>query len=297
MKPTEVEHTDHEGRMRTSRLSRYTWFLSYPGIKKAVIRIALIALLLYIFIPLVCIVLWAFAGEWYYPSVFPQQLSIKWWIWVFQNTDISRSFILSFTIAPIVTLATIVLCVPAAYAFARFDIPGKRALLLSFLIPRAFPAFGMHMVLAVIFYYLNLVGTLLGVVIIHLIGGLVYMVWIATGTFQGISPTLEEAARDAGANRWQTFFRITLPLALPGIIVGSLFVFLNSLDESEGSFLVGVPNVITLPVLMYSLITDYHRPVASIFSLILLLPNIVVLLFASHIMRSEYIAAGFGKGL
>jgi len=91
------------------------------------IGIALLAA--FIFGPLLWLMLWAFAGVWHYPSLLPQSWSLSWWRQIFHYPQLVRSVGLSFTFAPIVTLVSAVVCLPAAYALARFPVPGRRTLL------------------------------------------------------------------------------------------------------------------------------------------------------------------------
>jgi putative spermidine/putrescine transport system permease protein len=93
-------------------------------------------------------------------------------------------------------LLAVLVCLPAAYAFARLRFPGRQALLLSFLATNAFPRFGLYVSIAIVFFRLNLVGTVAGVVLIQLVNTLLLMIWIPTSAFQGVDQALEEAALD-----------------------------------------------------------------------------------------------------
>ena len=163
------------------------------------------------------------------------------------------------------------------------------------LIPNAFPRIGLYVSLAVLYYQIGLIDTYWGIVFLHMIGTMVYMTWITTATFRSIDPHLEEAARDAGASPLRAFLSVVLPLALPGIIVASLFSFLASLDEAQGTLIVGTPHYITMPVLLYTLISSFQRPVAAVFSVLLALPSLLLLIVAQRYLHSEYVAAGLGR--
>ena len=273
----------------------YAWGLAHPGMRRMLVRLLAAGLLVFIGLPLLTLVLWSFAGEWFWPAVTPTQFSSRWYIQVFQNPRVLDAMLLSFTIAPVVTLLTAAVAIPAGYAFARLNVPYRKVLLLLFLIPNAFPRIGLYVSLAVLYYQVGLIDTFWGVVFLHMIGTLVYMTWITTATFRSISPYLEEAARDAGASPLRAFFAVVLPLAMPGIIVASLFSFLASLDEAQGTLVVGTPHFITMPVLMYTLISSFERPVAAVFSVLLTLPSLVLLFAAQRYLRSEYVAAGLGR--
>ena len=124
-----------------------------------------------------------------------------------------------------------------------------------------------------VFYSFGLTGTIAGVVLVHAAHGLVYSVWIAAAAFRGGRPRPREAARNIGASPLRTFATVTLPLAAPGIMASAIFVFLESLDEFTGTFFVGVPQVTTLPLLLYSASMGGNYQIASITALILLVPR------------------------
>ena len=92
------------------------------------------------------------------------------------------------------------ICLPAAYAFARLDFPGRNLLFFSFLAGHAFPKFGLLVAIAGIFLNLGLIATFWGVVLIQLVGTLLFMIWIPVAAFQAVDRRMEEAARDVGAS-------------------------------------------------------------------------------------------------
>lgn len=271
----------------------YGWFLRVGAMRRAIALILVAALSCFLLLPLFTLLLWAFADQWNYPSLFPQQLGFHWWRWVFQNNDIGNAIKLSFEFAPIVTLTSAVICLPAAYAFSRFSFPLRRPLFVSLLAVNAFPKIGLYISIAALYYRLNLIDTFLGVVLIQLINTLVAMTWIPTAAFNAVPAELEEAARDVGARGAMVFWKVTLPLAMPGIIVGSILAFLASLDEAQGTLVVGTPTHITMPVIMYVLVANYPQPVGAVFSILLSLPSLILLLAARRFLTAGYLAAGF----
>jgi putative spermidine/putrescine transport system permease protein len=268
------------------------WFWAIAGMRRALALGAFLALAAFILGPLLTLLVWAFAGAWLFPNLLPE-FSLKWWYYVLGNADVVKAIRMSVLSAPIATVASAVICVPAAYAFARLEFPGRRLLLLSFLSANAFPKIGLYVSIATLFYRLDLMDTFAGVVLVQMINTLLFLIWIPTGTFRGISRTLEEAARDVGAGPLRTFFQITLPIALPGLIVAAMFAFLAAFDEAQGTLIVGTPNHMTMPVMMYTLVLSYPQPVGAVFSVLLSLPSLVFLLLAQRYLRAGYLAAGY----
>jgi len=252
----------------------------------------LLVLAVFILGPLLSMAIWAFAGAWYYPNLLPQEWSFKWWSWVFSHTNLGDAIRLSLEAAALATLASAIICVPAAYAFARFRFRGKQPLLLSFLAANAFPKFGLYVSIATLFYQLNLIDTLQGIVLIQMIETVLFMIWIPATAFQSIPRSLEEAARDAGATAVGAFVRVTLPLAAPAIGVSLLLAFVSALDESQGTLIVGLPDYRTVPLLMYDVINSYPLPVGGVFSLILSIPSVLVLIMAQRVLTRGQLVPG-----
>lgn len=270
----------------------WMWFMKSKPIRKAFKWALIIIFLCLLFGPFLGLILWSFSEQWYWPALFPQELGMKYWKFLLTNQSIIQSTKLSFMIAPIVVAIAALVGIPASYALARKKVHWDKLLLILFLIPRAFPWISTYMNLAVLFYRLGLNGTFLGVILVHLLGALTFLIWITTSTFRSIDPVLEEAARDYGASELQIFFKITLPLAMPGIIVACILAFLHSLHEFTGTFIIGSPNYITMPVYIYSLVSGFERPLASVFSLVLLVPTVIVTAFLNNKLKSENMTGG-----
>ncbi|MEP7200450.1 MAG: ABC transporter permease subunit [Chloroflexota bacterium] len=240
-------------------------------------------------------VMWAFAERWRYPSLIPTQWGLSFWEETLSRADVATAFPLSIGLAVTVTLLSAVVCLPAAYAFARLNFPGRNALLLSFLATNAFPRFGLYVSIAVVFFRLNLIGTLQGVALIQLVNTLLLMIWIPTSAFQGVDRGLEEAALDVGASRLRVFLQITLPLVLPALAAAVLLTFVSTFYEAQGALIIGLPNVKTMPVLMYQMInSSVVVQYGAVMSFILWMPSLLVLVFAQRFVRGGAISSGFG---
>jgi putative spermidine/putrescine transport system permease protein len=252
-----------------------------------------VALLVFMVGPLVWLTLRAFSGLWQFPQLLPSHWTLQWWRSVLDDKTLGRSIKLSFEFAVVVTIASAIICIPAAYAFSRFSFPGRRVLLVSLFATNAFPKIGLYVSMAGVFYSMNLMGTFLGVVIVQLIGTIVFMTWIPAAAFSSVPRSLEEAARDVGAGPLRVFFRVTFPLAAPGIFVAMILAFLAAFDEAQGTFLVGIPNYITMPTEMYTLVLNYPEQAAAVFSILLAVPSIVLMSFARKHVMGGRLAEGF----
>ena len=129
-----------------------------------------------------------------------------------------------------------------------------------------------------------------GIVLAHTMASMVFSIWIITATFRAIPEELEQAARNLGANVFKTFWTITMPMAIPGIIAGSIFVFLWSMGEFTAAFFIGAPFIQTAPVLMYTASMGYNLQIASVISIILLVPSLIFMMMIEKYLKAEYIS-------
>ncbi|MDR3496331.1 MAG: ABC transporter permease subunit [Ancalomicrobiaceae bacterium] len=258
----------------------------------AAVRTAIVVMMAFaVFGPLANLVLWAFAERWYTPHALPVTWSLRWWEIVFRPTgDAMASLTTSIVIALLTVVVALALSIPAGYALARLKLPFRTLILVLFLLPQAFPSVSIYINVARIFYSLGLAGTVPAVVLVHATQGLVYSVWIATAAFAAVDRDLDLAARDLGASHLTAFWHVTLPLAAPGITASAIFVFLGSLDEFTGTFFVGVPQVNTLPLLLYNAGMGGNYQIASITALILLVPSVVFMLLVERLLGADVLS-------
>lgn len=278
-----------------SFLNPKRWFYTL-GKKRFFEFLFLVLFLLFFYGPLLYTFLLAFANKYEFPNIIPAEFGFKWWGYVLSQPTLVRSIGLSFLFAFATTFVSMIICLPAAYVLARFNFPGRKAVMFSFLLGNAFPKIGIYTSMAIVFYRINLMGTFTGVLLIHLIECMMMMIWLPTSAFKNVPVQQEEAARDAGAGPLRTFWYITLPNAWPGIAVAALFAFIGSLGENTGTLLVGLPYYRTMPVEMYGVILDYPSTAGAVFSLILIAPNLLLLLLFRKYVGGETLARGYKMG-
>nr|WP_174826495.1 ABC transporter permease subunit [Rhizobium ruizarguesonis] len=252
-------------------------------------------LTLFIALPLIVVGTWAFTEVWRYPSVIPQQFGLRFWGQTLARPDVWDALFLSLRLTTTVTILSAVICLPAAYAFARMRFPGRNILFLSFLASHAFPKFGLLVAIAGIFLQLGLISTFWGVVLIQLVGTLMLMIWIPVAAFQNVDRRMEEAARDAGATPLRVFWSITLPQAAPTISAALLLTYVGTFYETEGAWLIGAPEIRTMPVLMISFINNQIVvQYGAVLSVMLWVPSFIALMFARRVIGTGAFARGFG---
>jgi putative spermidine/putrescine transport system permease protein len=255
--------------------------------------VILLIFMLFFYGPLVYMFMLAFANTYNFPNIVPTEFGFNWWGYVFNQTNTFVSIRNSFLFAVSSTLLSLIVCIPAAYALARFKFMGRKLIMFLFLLGNAFPKIGMYTSMGIIYYKIGLMGTFLGVLLVHMLGTMMMMIWIPAGAFRSVPRHLEEAARDAGAGPLRTFFKVTLPVAWPGIAVACLYAFIGSLGESVGTLFVGLPNWRTMMTEMYGVILDFPATAGAVFALLLIIPNFAILMLMRKYIGAETIAKGF----
>ncbi|HEU23567.1 MAG: hypothetical protein C0176_01830 [Mesoaciditoga sp.] len=265
--------------------------------KRISISIVSVAMVLIIFFPVFVIFEWAFSTIWYGTSLFPTQLGFRSFIQVIQ-AGLGKSLILSFTIAPLVVLFSALISIPAAYIIGTKDIKSKKLIENLFLIPLIVPPIVSGIGILSIYTQLGLIGNYMAIVLVHMIGATPYMFRSVEASFESIDPSIEEAARVLGATRLRTILRIYLPLVTPGLLSGSVFAFSWSLNEFLLTLLLGLPNIVTLPVFLYRYVGGYYISPgpASAISVFLIVPSLFIVYLMEKYIKSEYVAGAGIKG-
>ena len=159
--------------------------------------------------------------------------------------------LVTFEIVFTVVIISGILGVMTAYALARRDFPGKRLIVLLFLLPLLIPPLTYGIPLATVLYQFGLGGTFWGVVLINLVPSLPFVVLVMIPFIEQIDPRIEAAARVFGAGTTSLFIRILLPLLLPGMLAALLLVLVRTIAMFELTFLIAGPTTQTLVVSLY----------------------------------------------
>lgn len=253
--------------------------------------------------PFVPLVIASVAFRWTWPDILPS----RWWwqaretsrlplAWDYVFSPVSRLLEATLTtvgIALVVTLLCLIICLPAARVLARETFRGKSFLEFFLLTPVIVPEIAVGLGILVTFIGLGLAGSYLGIVLVHLIPTIPYMVRVLTAVFQGLSTDYEEQARALGASPLKTLWYVTLPLLLPGILAGGLFAFLISSNIFLLTFFIGRGQVETLPTLLFTQVSGGAlEPVAAGIALIAALPGMILLLLTERFINEEMFSKG-----
>jgi putative spermidine/putrescine transport system permease protein len=164
---------------------------------------------------------------------------------------------------------TLAVVIPASFALVRHRFRAKTLANLLLMAPITVP-----LVVSALAYYsslgrLRLTGTHLGVILAHTALCIPVALLVMTAALKGFDPNLERAAMSAGAGPWRTFWWVTLPVLRPGILVGALFAFLHSFDETVVAVFISGRDAGTLPKKMFESVRLESDPVISVVSTLL----------------------------
>jgi putative spermidine/putrescine transport system permease protein len=192
----------------------------------------------------------SFATRWL-GTWLPAGWTTRWYFSAWSEFQLGDVLIVTFQVVGLVVLISGVLGVTAAYALARRDFPGKRLLMLLFLLPLLIPPITFGIPLATVLYRTGLAGTFWGVVAANLVPTVPFVILVMIPFIEQIDPKLEAAARVFGANTFKLFIHVLLPLLLPGMLAALLLVLVRTIAMFELTFLVAGPTSQTLVVALY----------------------------------------------
>jgi putative spermidine/putrescine transport system permease protein len=192
----------------------------------------------------------SFAKRWL-GTWFPEGWTASWYSSAWDEFQLPSVLRVTVEVVAAVVTLSILVGVPAAYALARREFPGKRALLLLFLLPLMVPPMTYGIPLATAMYKVGLAGTLGGVVLANMIPMVPFVILVMTPFIEQIDPNLEAAARVCGAGIGRMFVYVLVPLLAPGILAAALLVLVRTMAMFELTFLVAGPDSQTLVVALY----------------------------------------------
>lgn len=220
----------------------------------------------------------------------PKGFSLQWFEKAWNTQVFWDALYVSAAVAVLASLISLVLGTLASFAIVRYQFRGRQFLELLFMTPLVFPAIVLAVALVTVLGSLGLVRNFWGLVFAHTLLTVPYVIRTVGATLAEIEPSFEEAAATLGANRFQTFFKVTLPLLRPGLIAGAVFSAIMSFDEFTVSlFLVG-PGVMTLPLEIYFYTEFQMDPtVAAVSAMLVLFTVIAVVLIERFVgLRKQF---------
>jgi multiple sugar transport system permease protein len=229
------------------------------------------------------------------PTWFPTHLDFSAYATaVFGNAQMMQSIGNSLIISIGATIVTLVISAPAAYAFARLKLAWSGVLLFPFLLAQLLPTINLALPLYTLFTQFGLINSYAGLILANSVINLPFAVIVLRPFYLGIPKEMEEAAAIDGANRFQAFMRIILPIVRPGLVTVGAFSFVMTWGEfTLGLTLATVPNVQPVTVTLNTFIGQYGVQWGPLMAASTIVAVPIVILF---IVFQRYITGGLSAG-
>lgn len=244
-----------------------------------------IAVFLFLYIPIVCLMIFSFNDS--KLGTVWTGFTFKWYIKLFNNSQIMDALLNSLFIAVVTTVLSVIFGTLAALVLHRYLFTGKKIVDFILMIPVIIPDIVIGIAMLAIYGIFKVNLGLITVIPGHVVWGISFVALVVLARMSGFDRSLEEAAKDLGANEWQTFWRVTFPLIFPGVLAGALIVFTMSLDEFEVAFFTSGPGSSTLPVLIYSMVRHGVSPEINALSTILIVLIMIAIIIWGLTMRRK----------
>ncbi len=234
-------------------------------------------------LPIVLIMLAAFTPrevlyQWPRP-LWPRAFTLNTMLLFLRSTGVWAATLNSVVVALLTIGLAFLIAAPTGYALARYRFRGRDSVQLAMLTVKMFPATVLSIPLAVAFIRWGLYDTLLGVAMVHTALSIPFVAVIVTSVFVGISYELEEAAMTLGSSRLMAFWRVTLPMALPGLAAAAIFTFVLSWNEVFAATILTLDHR-TLPALIVDSVISAGAPLHFRFAggFFMVLPALIIIL-------------------
>ena len=248
------------------------------------IRLYTTIVYIFLFAPIVVVVVLAFNPRQF--GIFPMEsMSFRWFIKLAGNDAIIEAFKNSLVLGSLTALIATAIGILAALSFIRFEFPAKNTLNTLLLSPIMIPEVVLGVALLLFLRWLQQPKSFALLLIGHVVLTLPYVLLIVQARLVGIRKEYEEAAKTLGANAFQTFRDVTLPLLLPAIFAGALFAFTISFDDITATLFWATARNQTVPVKIFSMLRNSISPEINALGAVMIVLTVSTPLLAGYLTR------------
>ena len=240
--------------------------------------------LLFLISPILAVMPLSFNSESFFTNPMPGY-SLKWYEDFFFNPRWSGAVKMSFLVAIATTILATALGTLAALGLARSNFPSKATIMAILISPMIVPVIISAVGMFKFYAQLDLAGTRLGIILAHTALATPFVVITVTATLSSFDKTLMRAGASCGAPPHTVFFKVVMPLILPGMISGALFAFVTSFDEVVVVLFLASPEDRTLPLQMFSGIREMISPTITAAATVLVLISTALLVTVEMLRR------------
>lgn len=213
--------------------------------------------------------------------------TVDWYGRLWTNTNVLEATKITLIVAIVSTIAATMLGTLVSVGMYKYHFRGKSVLDGMLYVPLVISEIVLGIAFLAFFSMAKVPLGLTTLIVAHITFCLPFVVVVIRARLQGFDKALEEAAMDLGANQWQTFKLITLPIIAPAIIASALLAFTISLDDVIVSFFVAGPGSTTLPLQIFSMVKHGVTPEINALSTIMLLFTLVIVVTAEKLRMKE----------
>jgi spermidine/putrescine transport system permease protein len=244
-----------------------------------------LAAFVFLYVPIIVLVVFSFNSA--RSGAMWQGFTLQWYERMFNNPRILDAAWRSIVIALLSTVGSVAIGTLMALAMERYRFRGKGVWDALLYMPVIIPEIVMGISLLLFFAAARIERGLFTLVASHIAFSMPFVFLTVRARLADFDLSVEEAAQDLGANEWTTFWRITVPLLMPGIISGALLAFTLSIDDFVISFFVNGKGWTTLPIYIWTSIKRGITPEINAISAVLLLFSIVLVVLSQVLQRRE----------
>jgi len=238
---------------------------------------------LYLYIPIIVLIVFSFNTM--KLNVRWQGFTLNWYRVLFNDQQVLLATRNTLIIAVVSTVIATVIGTLAALAMQRYHFPGYSASETIMYIPIVIPEVVMGISLLVFFVMAKMTLGLVTIALSHIAFNIPFVALVVRARLHGYDNSIDEAAMDLGANEMTTFWRVTLPTIMPGVLAGAMLAFTLSLDDYVITYFTAGPGSTTLPLKVYSMVRFMVTPEVNALSTIWVLIVFIVLLIGQIAQR------------
>lgn len=224
---------------------------------------------IFLFLPILILIIFSFNTS--SLNIIFEGFTFKWYLELFKNKMLLSALANTLIVALSSTIISTIMGTLSAYVLNKYDFKLKKVINELLYIPIVLPEIVLGISLLCIYSVLKLELGIFTLILSHIAFSIPYVIINVKNVLDNMNPNLELAASDLGASRIKTFFYITIPTLLPGILSGAMLAFTLSLDDVVVSYFVSGPNSNTMPLQIYSMIKTGVNPSVNALITILLL--------------------------
>ncbi len=245
--------------------------------------------LFFLYLPIIVLVIYSFNTS--KMNVIFEGFTLHWYKNLINNRTLIEAFINTIIIAVTSTITSTIIGTLGAIGLYRYNFKGKQIINLLLYIPIVIPEIVLGISLLSVYTLTKLELGMPTLILSHIAFSIPFVIVSVRSTLSQTLVTYEEAAKDLGANSFNTFFKVTLPQIMPGVVSGATLAFTLSLDDVVISYFTAGPGSNTLPLQIYSMIKTGISPDVNALTTLMLLVTMTVLI-TSTIIQSRKIAGG-----